>query len=34
LEKRKVIRIVEITIPNVVVLSIRKIGCETYLFRS
>jgi hypothetical protein len=31
--KRKVIRIVEITIPNIVVLSIRKIGCENYLFR-
>jgi hypothetical protein len=32
--KRKFIRIVEITIPNIVVLSIRKIGGENSLFHS
>jgi hypothetical protein len=31
---RKFIRIVEIIILNIVVLSIRKIGCENYLFLS
>jgi len=31
---RKCIRIVEIIILNIVVLSIPKIGCENYLFRS